>query len=97
LVQTDNRKAEWRIVVTEYLITFFKTLRSLEPDRPGVSDGIAYDEGSLYALVGMGDVRVRVPVQEFDPDPAKAAELAINQWKAVTPDEQEMAMEEVKS
>jgi hypothetical protein len=96
-VQTDNRKAEWRIVVTEYLITFFKTLRNLEPDRPGVSDGIAYDEGSLYVLVGMGDVRVRVPVQEIDPDPAKAAELAINQWKAMTPDEQEMAMEEVRS
>jgi hypothetical protein len=83
--------------MTEYLITFFKILRSLEPDRPGVSDGIVYDEGSLYVLVGMGDVRVRVPVQEFAPDPAKAAKLAISQWKAMTPDEQDRAMEEVKS
>jgi hypothetical protein len=83
--------------LTEYLITFFKRLRSLEPDRSGVSDGIGYDEGSLYVLVGMGDVRVRVPVQEFGPDPAKAAELTISQWKAMTPDEQDRAMEGVKS
>jgi hypothetical protein len=83
--------------VTEYLITFFKTPRSLAPDRLGVSDGIAYDEGLLYVLVGMGDVRVRVPVQEFGPNPAKAAELAISQWKAMTRDEQDMAIEEVKS
>jgi hypothetical protein len=61
------------------------------------SDGIGYDEGSLYVLVGMGDVRVRVPVQEFGPDPAKAAELTISQWKAMTPDEQDRAMEGVKS
>ena len=41
-------------VVTEYLINFFKALRRLEQDRPDwVSDGIAYDEGSLYVLVGM--------------------------------------------
>jgi hypothetical protein len=45
----------------------------------------------------MGDVRVRVPVQDFGPDPAKVAELAISQWKAMTPDEQDRAMEEVKS
>jgi hypothetical protein len=31
------------------------------------------------------------------PDPAKAGELAISQWKAMTPDEQGKAMEEVKS
>jgi hypothetical protein len=63
--------------MTEYLMNFFKALRSLEQDRPDwVSDGIAYDEGSLYVLVGMGDVRVRVPMREFDHDPAKAAEVA---------------------
>jgi hypothetical protein len=96
-VQNDIAKRNGRIVVTEYLITFFKILRSLEPDRSGVSDGIAYDEGSLYVLVGMGDARVRVPVKEFGPDPVKAAELAISQWKAMTPDEQDRAMEEVRS
>ncbi len=82
--------------MTEYLITFFKMLRNLEPDRPGVSDGIAYEDGSLYVLVGTGDVRVRIPVQEFGPDPAKAAKLAISQWKTMTADEQDRAMEEVK-
>jgi hypothetical protein len=45
----------------------------------------------------MSDVRVRVPVQEFGPDPAKAGELAISQWKAMTRDEQDTAIEEVKS
>jgi hypothetical protein len=39
-------------------------------------------------LVGMGEVRVRVPVQEFGSDLAKAAR---------TPNEQDRAMEEVKN
>jgi hypothetical protein len=94
----DNHKAEGGTVVTEYLLNFFKALRSLEQDRPDwVSDGIAYDEGSLYVLVGMGDVRVRVPMREFDPDPAKAAEVAINRWRSMPTDERERAMESVKS
>ena len=84
--------------MTEYLITFFKTLRHLSQDRPEwVSDAIAYDEGSLYVLVSVGDARVKVPVPEFDPDPARAAEVAINCWKALTSDGQKVAIEWVKS
>jgi hypothetical protein len=86
--------------VTEYLITFFKTLRSFSPGRPKwVWDAITYDceHGLLYALVGMGDVRVRVPLREFPSDPTEAAEVVINRWQAMSYDERDRAMEEVRS
>lgn len=87
-------------VMTEYLITFFRTLRALSPGRPEwVSDAIAYncEDGMLYALIGMGDVRVRVPMQEFSSNPAEAAEVAINRLRAMSSDERDSAMEEVRS
>ena len=40
-----------------------------------VSDAIEYDDGALCVLVSMGDVRVRVPVQDLNPNPVQAASL----------------------
>lgn len=82
--------------MTEYLIAFFKTLGSLtNNDESCVSDAIAYDEGLLYVLARMGDVRMKVPIQAFDSDPVKAARMSVDQWKAMTPDEWDMATDTV--
>ena len=45
---------------------------------------------------GHGDVRSKVRVEEFDPDPAKAAEVVVLKWKSVSEDELQNEMEEVR-
>jgi hypothetical protein len=37
---------------------------------------------------------VKVVVQELDPDPVKAAQIVVAQWKSMSRDEVEMAIQE---
>jgi hypothetical protein len=44
----------------EYLRSLFTALEAKQPaESVGLSHGIAYEDGALYALVGMGDVRAK--------------------------------------
>jgi hypothetical protein len=90
-----NKKGE--LLMMEYLITFFKTLdRLTKRQQFGVSHAIAFDKESLCILVGMGDVRVKIPVKDLDPNPAKAAELVVAKWKSMPSDELNKSIEEVR-
>jgi hypothetical protein len=81
----------------EYLITFFKRLEGLTQRRGcDVSNAITTHEGSLCVLVSMGDVRARVPVQELDPDPARAAEAVFERWTSMSQGELERSIEDVR-
>jgi hypothetical protein len=83
--------------MTAYLMTFFETLGSLtERNEYDVSNAIAYNRGSLYVLISMGDVRARVPVQELDPNPVEAAKEAVDRWKSMSQGELKRAIEEVR-
>lgn len=45
-------------------------------------------------LVGMGDVRVGVPVDALDSDPGEAAENVMKKWRSMTDTEKYLVMEE---
>ncbi len=67
----------------EYLRSFFTALEAKEPaEGVGLSHGIAYEGGALYALVGMGDVRAKIRLQELDPDPIRMADAVIGLWRS---------------
>jgi hypothetical protein len=67
----------------EYLRSFFAELEKVQPaSLHGVSHAISYEDGVLYALVSMGDVRARVRVQELDPDPVKTAAAVAEMWRS---------------
>jgi hypothetical protein len=84
-------------MITDYLITFFKTLDSLtERQSYDASNAIIFDKQSLCVLVSMGDVRAKIPVKELDPNPAKAAELVVAKWKSMPRDELDKAIEEAR-
>ena len=80
-------------MIAEYLVVFFG---EIDKHQPSGNHAITFRYGQLYILVGMGDVRVRVPVESLDPDPARAAESVINVWRSMTDSEMEMAMEECR-
>ena len=65
----------------EYLRSLFTALETKQPAQSvGLSHGIVYEAGELYALVGMGDVRAKIRVQELDPDPIRMADAIIGLW-----------------
>jgi hypothetical protein len=67
----------------EYLRSLFTALEAKQPaESVGLSHGIAYEDGALYALVGMGDVRAKIRVQELDPDPIRMADAIIGLWRS---------------
>jgi hypothetical protein len=60
LSEYDN---EWILTMShdEYLRSFFAALEALKPaESYDLSHAIAYQDGTLYALVGMGDVRAKI-------------------------------------
>ena len=60
--------------MSEYLISFFSELGKLTNIREGdLPHGITCEQGTPTVLVSMGDLRARVPVTEFSPDPGRAA------------------------
>jgi hypothetical protein len=80
--------------LTAYLIAFFRTVRSLTGCQDyDLSDAITYYKDSIGVLISMGDVRVRVPVEELHPDPIRAAEIVVKKWQAMSFDEQERLMD----
>ena len=61
-----------------HLRSFFAELERLQPPKDwGLSHAIAYENGVIYVLVSMGDVRAKVGVRELDPDPIKMAATII--------------------
>jgi uncharacterized cupin superfamily protein len=65
----------------EYLKSLFAELERLQPGKSaGLSHAIAYEDGVLYALVSMGDVRAKIRTQELDPDPIQMATAVIAMW-----------------
>ena len=68
--------------MSEYLISFFFELGKLTNIREGdIPHGITCEQGTLTALVSMGDLRARVPVTELDPDPGEAARNVVELWR----------------
>lgn len=80
-------------MIADYLIAFFAELDRLQ--RSG-NHAVTYRGGLIQVLVGMGDMRVRVPVGTLDPHPAKAAENVIDKWQSMPDREKESAMEECR-
>ncbi len=67
----------------EYLRSFFIELENLQPgESSGLSHAIAYENGVIYVLVSMGDVRAKVRVRELDPDPIKMAAKITAMWRS---------------
>jgi hypothetical protein len=82
-------------MINGYLRSFFQALENLKQgDQFGVSHAIAYQEESLCVVLSLGDCRLKVSVEEFDPDPVKAAEIVVTQWKSMSRDEVNMAIQE---
>ena len=68
--------------MSQYLISFFSELGKLTNSREGdIPHGITCEQGTLTALVSMGDLRARVPISELNPDPGKAARDIFELWK----------------
>jgi hypothetical protein len=81
-------------MVNEYLLSFFRALEDLHRRTPGdVSHAIGYEDGTLYTLLSVGDCRLRVAIQELDPDPVKAAEMVVGQFKVMSREEFDRALE----
>jgi uncharacterized cupin superfamily protein len=77
----------------EYLRTFFIELGRLQPgNKHGVSHALAYEDGTIYALVGMGDARAIVALKEVDPDPVKMAAKVVELWRGCI-DEKKLVLE----
>jgi hypothetical protein len=77
----------------EYLRNFFIELGRLQPgNKHGVSHALAYEDGTLYALVSMGDARAIVAVEEVDPDPVQMAAKVVELWRACI-DEKKLVLE----
>jgi hypothetical protein len=66
----------------EYLRRFFSELERLKCRLIcDVSHAIGFQNGKLYVLMSIGDVRERVYVQDLDNDPASAAQDVFLLWK----------------
>ncbi len=67
----------------EYVRSFFAELERLRPTEDwGHSHAIAYEDGVIYVLVSMGDVRAKVRVPKLDPDPVKMAADVLTIWQS---------------
>ena len=65
-----------------YLRAFFKELNKLKPPQSWArSHAITYQKNSLCILISVGDCRRKVFVEKLDPDPAVAAEKALELWE----------------
>jgi len=60
----------------------------------GLPHAIALDRDSFCVLLGIGDVRVRLPVDSLDPDPKKAAEKVVIAWRSMSVKNLDAAIEE---
>jgi hypothetical protein len=81
-------------LVTDYLNQFFQELERIKPrDSWAVSHGIAFHEGPLCVLISIGDVRARIAIDKFDPDPLKAAEGVVRKLKSMSLDEMKKVIE----
>lgn len=77
----------------EYLRTFFIELGKLQPsNKHGISHALAYEDGTLYALVSIGDARAIVALEEVDPDPVTMAAKVVELWRACI-DEKKLVLE----
>lgn len=69
---------------SRYLSAFFQELNRLKPPKSwALSHAITYQQNSLCILIGVGDCRRKIFVEELDRHPAVAAENALNLWESV--------------
>lgn len=64
----------------DYLRAFFQEL-SEQVSYSGYSHAVSFEGGSLCALLGVGDARVRIQLQDLDPDPKQAARGVLASWE----------------
>ena len=97
-MKSDYRGLSVRLgVVNVYLHAFFKELERLTQwDETCVSNAIANDDGTLCVLISAGDIRVKVPFENFGADPAQAAFDVFTKFKSMSDDEIQNAAEEVR-
>ncbi len=69
---------------SRYLSAFFRELNRLKPTESwAMSHAITYQQSSLCILIGVGDFRRKIFVEELGRDPAVAAESALKLWERV--------------
>jgi hypothetical protein len=91
-----HKNSTWSLVAKgtsmshdEYLRSYFTALEAAKPTPSwGLSHAISYEDGSVYALVGIGDARAQIRIQELDPDPIRMANAVIEQLRSIPMDSQ---------